>query len=334
MGKIIPKQDEIPAALRHIQGMNVKAIMRQRGAYLRLRRNQELKEAAKPLAAELVKLQSRKKASKKVTKTIIEVVPQKYISFSDDVVASHVEKTVHNVETLEQHFEESINKFLINTLLAKCLENLPHIINDTKADSSVVTKAEPFNEETKDMLINEARIQLEPLLQNMASIAGQDANKLIGLADPYIISEALRKHIQSNVAKFTESMVETDQKHLIDLIIAGIEKGQGVPEISSGIKSDFTAYSAKQSTLITRTEVMRSATQASVDAFRQSGVVQGKQWVIAGAVDNCADYDGDVVTLDGNFYTGSGDFQDGNPPLHPNCKCVLIPVLEKADESS
>ena len=38
--------------------------------------------------------------------------------------------------------------------------------------------------------------------------------------------------------------------------------------------------------------------------------------------------DGDVIALDApGFYEVDNEFQDGDPPLHPNCKCELIPVL-------
>lgn len=325
MGRIKPKASDIPPALKSV---DVKALLRRRGVYLKFRQNLELKTAALPLAKKLIETQRKGKKAK----TIIEVAPpQKYMSFSDEVVEGYKSKTIANVETLEKHFDAAIKKFLINTLLAKCLDNLSNIVNDTKTVSEFKTKKLVFDEEDKTYLKNQATIELEPYLQNMATITGQDANKLIGLDDPYIPSESLRKRIQGNVDKFTSSMIDTDQDHLSSLIVAGIDEGQGVPEISAAIKGDFADYSANQATRITRTEVLRSANQSAVDAFRQSGIVQGKQWVIAGAEDECADYDGEVVTLEGNFYSSDNEFQDGDPPLHPNCKCVVIPVLESDD---
>jgi SPP1 gp7 family putative phage head morphogenesis protein len=326
MAKLQRKRTDIPAALRSI---DVKAILRKRGVYLRLRQNLELKQAAIPVAREMLKGVKKPK----VIKEVIQIAPpQKYMSFADEVVETYKLKTIHNVETLEEHFDRAINKFLVNTLLAKALDNLNNIINDTKKLSESKTKKMVFDSEDKAYLVNQATIELEPYLQNMATITGQDANQLIGLDDPYIPSEQLRKRIQGNVRKFTESMVETDQDHLSDLIVAGIDDGKGVPEISSAIKSDFVDYSANQATRITRTEVLRSANQSAVDAFKQSGVVEGKQWVIAGTIDECAGYDGEIVTLDNGFYGSDSEFQDGDPPLHPNCKCVVIPVLESSSD--
>lgn len=325
MSKISRKPTDIPDALKSI---NVKAVLRRRGVYLRQRQNIELKEAAKPMASVLIK----KIKGKKVNRSILEVKePQRYLSFTDEVVEVYKATQLHSVDVLEKHFDAAIKKFLINTVLAKALENLSSVVNSGK---SFKTKSQVFSGDDKTYLKNQARIDLEPYLQNMAVIAGQQANDLIDDTDPYVPSEVLRKRIQGNVDKFTDSMVDTDQEHLSDLIVAGIDEGQGVPEIASAIKSDFTDYSAMQATRITRTEVLRSANQSSIDAFRQSGVVEGKQWVIAGADDECADYDGEIVMLDGDFYSGDNEFQDGDPPLHPNCRCIVVPVLSTDEGDS
>jgi uncharacterized protein with gpF-like domain len=33
--------------------------------------------------------------------------------------------------------------------------------------------------------------------------------------------------------------------------------------------------------------------------------------------------------LKGDFYAKGNEFENGDPPLHPNCRCVLLPVLDK-----
>lgn len=324
------KADKIPSALKSV---DVNAILRKRGVFLKLRQNLELKEAALPVAREIIKAQRKGKH----TKEIVEVKPpQKYMSFSDEVVATYKAKAIHNAEILEEHFAAAINKFLVNTVMQKAINNLQQTYDSTKAvKKSKVNKAVVFDEDDKDYLRNQATIQLEPYLQNMASIAGQAAYKLIGVDDPFIPSDVFRAHVHANVIKFTQSMIETDQKHLTDIITDGIKDGASVADITRTIKDNFEGeYSKMQAERITRTEVLRSANQSAVDAFKQSGVVEGKQWVIHGADDQCAEYDGEVVTLSGDFYSDHNEFQDGDPPLHPNCKCIVIPVVAESEASS
>lgn len=324
MKKIRRKANEIPAALKHIEGMDVKAVLRKRGIFTQQRENRRLKEAAKPLAEHIIKKRKGKSKSQEL---------QKYNSYTNEQVDSYWKKQIHSVEIIEQHFERAIKNFLVNKVLNDTLANLQSII-DKHTTEKAQTKAlkdltkQIFDASEEGDLLNQAQIDFEPLLQNMAVIAGQDAHKLIGINDPYIPSSQLRKRIQDNVEKFTHSMLDTDQKHLIDLIEAGIKNGDSVQQISSIIKNDFSEYSSMQSDRITRTEVLRSANQSALDAFRQSGVVEGKQWVTAGASDECSDYEGQVETLDGNFYGDTSEFADGDPPLHPNCKCILIPIVQ------
>lgn len=315
------KRTEVPKSL---QSIDVKAILRKRGMYLKQRQNLQLKQAALPLAKMLVK--SKKKS--------VKVGPSKYVSFSDVDAAEYQQKMIHNVETLEKHFNDALQKFIINHVLVKALDKLHGIVEahkSIKAQKKALVQfmeKDIFDDTESDDLMNQAQINFDPLLQNMAVIAGQDANKLIGINDPYIPSDNLRKRVQTNVEKFTKSMIDTDQAHLTDLITEGIQSGDSVQQIRSAITDNFSSYSTMQAQRITRTEVLRAANQSTLDAFKQSGVVEGQQWLTAGADDECADYDGEVETLDNGFYDAGDDpFLDGEPPLHPNCRCVLIPVL-------
>jgi uncharacterized protein with gpF-like domain len=67
---------------------------------------------------------------------------------------------------------------------------------------------------------------------------------------------------------------------------------------------------------------------STLDAWEQSGVVEGKEWLVApGAGPECEAYNGKVVGLNKNFYASS-EFADGDPPIHPNCRCVVLPILK------
>jgi SPP1 gp7 family putative phage head morphogenesis protein len=122
-------------------------------------------------------------------------------------------------------------------------------------------------------------------------------------------------------------MLDTDREHLTNIITHGLEDGKSVPEIRKEIETTFDQYSRNQAQRITRTEVIRVSNQSALDAYERSGIVEGKQWVTFGAIDECAAYDGEIETLDGKFYSDTTEFKDGDPPLHPNCKCVLVPIV-------
>src|SRR5690606_3180569 len=112
------------------------------------------------------------------------------------------------------------------------------------------------------------------------------------------------------------------------LIKNGIEQGLSVPDITSGIRDTFNDFSKMQTDRIVRTEVLRTSNLAAVDAWAQSGEVVGKQWLTSpGADAACAVYEGKIVSLKGNFYSTS-EFADGDPPIHPTCRCTILPILK------
>ena len=96
---------------------------------------------------------------------------------------------------------------------------------------------------------------------------------------------------------------------------------------------------------VARTEAMRGHQTAQLDAWTETGLVTGKQWILApDACEFCeaaaAAYGNGSHAMDEPFFAkGSAlegadggvfklDYEDiYAPPLHPNCRCDLLPVL-------
>lgn len=294
---------EVPASLKTV---DVKALLRKRGIFLQQRINQEMKKAALPLAKQMLK--ERTKAEPKI-----------YLHFTNEEAQAYWEKQIHIVEVLEKRFDQKVQQFvmkMVNGFLA-------HLDSEV-ATNKQVNKG--YFEENEDDLLVQAQLDFTPLLIDQAVLAGQEAYRLIKHDDIYTPYK-LRDQIAKNVEKFTQSMLDTDRETLINIINDGIKDGKSVPEIRGAIQADFDDISKNQAQRITRTEVLRVSNQATIDAYEQSGVVEGKQWLTAGAVDECADYEGQIVSLSSNFYGDTDEFADGDPPLHPNCRCVVLPVL-------
>lgn len=105
---------------------------------------------------------------------------------------------------------------------------------------------------------------------------------------------------------------------LAQQLAAGVEAGESVAQLTARLRD--TLGSSARAEMIARTEVARAQTVATLDTYRENGM-GGRQWLAAsGAEEDCAALDGTVVAMD-------ADFPDGDPPLHPNCRCALIPVL-------
>lgn len=304
-----------PASLKTI---DVKALLRKRGIYVKLQANQELKKKMLPIA----------RRAMTTNKTVEPVKPQIYAQFTNDQAQAYWEKQIHIVEVIEAKFDHKVQQF-ITKMLDGFLKSLDSEISQ-KSLKKFNTKG--YFDDNEDNLLVEAQFDFTPLLMDQAVLAGQEAYKLIKSDDIYL-PDKLRSKISENVKRFTQSMLDTDREKLVSIISQGIDSGQSVPEIRSSIQADFDGeYTKMQAQRITRTEVLRASNQATLDAYEQSGVVEGKQWLTAGAVDECSQYEGQIESLGGNFYDDTNEFADGDPPLHPNCRCVLLPVLigEKA----
>ena len=81
------------------------------------------------------------------------------------------------------------------------------------------------------------------------------------------------------------------------------------------------AFSSERADMIARTEVKRAMTQGNLALWKESGVVETKQWTVAQSP--CVE----CLELDGKSVPVNEDFEPmvQGPPLHPNCMCSLVP---------
>ena len=285
----------VPESLRYV---NTNRVIRKYQAKAQNYRN--IKDMARPLAKQIIK-------DKKNNKDFVpRVLPEKMYQYT--------KRQREIITTAEKIFADRVVSF-INKLVDKALENVPNEITDMQ-------KKALFDEE---QMIIEATLDFEPILTQVATQAGIEAIKLVN--EEYVYSPFnIQKSVKSRVEKFAESMVKTDKDKLIDIITDGVRGGSSIPEISSRIRDTFADYSKTQADVIVRTEVAFSSTSAQIDAWEQTGEVAGKEWITSAPCPECEPYDGQIVSLHKNFY-GASEFADGDPPLHPNCKCAVVPVL-------
>jgi SPP1 gp7 family putative phage head morphogenesis protein len=103
----------------------------------------------------------------------------------------------------------------------------------------------------------------------------------------------------------------------------------------AGAIADSYGFSEERAMTIARTETQMAANAGALNGYKASGVVAQKQWVTAeddlveeDCLDNAAagpNGDG-VLALDDEYPSG-----DDAPPAHPNCRCVIVPVVDFGD---
>ena len=151
--------------------------------------------------------------------------------------------------------------------------------------------------------------------------------------------------IEREMFKFAHEINQTTADLLREELLDGMELGETIAQLSdriAGLSDEWVE--GWRSEMIARTETTRATTVGNIEAWRSTGVVERKVWLPAGdACPFCLAMDGIAVGLDENFLD-EGDTQEvewreqdiemkqnygdvKGPPLHPNCRCVLIGEL-------
>lgn len=172
--------------------------------------------------------------------------------------------------------------------------------------------------------------ELRGLLGRLAKerAAAALAHTLTGAADEEIrrlVEQANMKAIawaDARVGNLITDVSHTTRQAVNVIVGDSISEGTSNAELAERLAGSFE-FSDSRALMIARTETALAETQGTLTGYRESGVVAGKAWSADGeACDVCEGLDGEEVSLEGKFSDGS----DG-PPAHPNCRCVVVPVL-------
>jgi hypothetical protein len=145
------------------------------------------------------------------------------------------------------------------------------------------------------------------------------ANLLVADLD----SNGLRE-LQARSGFVMRSINETRMTELSNALSNAV--GQGLSQsATAALIKDKIGGASRWANVVANTETRRAVTAATLDTYAVAGIGM-KEWATAGnAVDECKDFEDDgPIPLDGMWGDVSG------PPAHPNCLCVVMPVLGEA----
>lgn len=131
---------------------------------------------------------------------------------------------------------------------------------------------------------------------------------------------------EQRVGNLITDVSNTTRDAVNELTASAIENGWTNDELSAELVDAF-GFSETRADLIARTETAFAETAGTLEGYRASGVVEGKEWSVGGdPCDDCEALDGVVVGLDEDFPGEGGD----GPPAHPRCECSVAPVVSVA----
>jgi len=102
---------------------------------------------------------------------------------------------------------------------------------------------------------------------------------------------------------------------LAEAIDLGLDASSAALLISRNVASPARALT------IAITEQNRVISAATMERYKEAGL-EKQEWAVSDPCDICAKNDGTIVPIGTSFPSG-----DTQPPAHPHCRCVLLPVI-------
>lgn len=157
--------------------------------------------------------------------------------------------------------------------------------------------------------------------------------------NPKVFS-ALEKQRIGSVQSTNSDVVRRLRKTLA----MGLELNETIPDLRKRVIGVFDSLERYGAERIARTETIWAWNEGAVQGYIQSGVVEKKQWLSSGdsrSCDFCPTLDGKVISIEANYFDKGSKYEVGerslsfvyedvgHPPLHPNCRCAIVAIIEE-----
>jgi hypothetical protein len=189
---------------------------------------------------------------------------------------------------------------------------------------------------------NKPKLDAAALQKLLEKQAKDGANEALNQVSEYIIEgdisimlgQANEKAVawaSDHAAELVTQIDGTTRDGLAALVAKAEEEGWTNDQLSEAI-GEFSGFDDARCDLIATTETAFADVAGNLAGWQESGVVEGKKWLLAQDefCDDCAEMDGKSVGLDETF-DFDGEEIDG-PPGHPRCRCDLLPEVMSQED--
>jgi len=161
-----------------------------------------------------------------------------------------------------------------------------------------------------------------------------------------VVNPDVVEFVNTHTIQLADELSTSTINRLRPQLVEAAQAGMSNQSIAALLETDKSGlFSAERANTIARTESARAFVEGEQEGWKQSGVVEGVQWLLSpGACEYChavaKQFEGKVVPLGESFLpkgttlTGTNggsmklDYSAINgPPLHVNCRCDLNPVI-------
>ena len=153
--------------------------------------------------------------------------------------------------------------------------------------------------------------------------AWDDAVAQLGIELAFDLDNPYVQEVLEELGEQIKGILETTRTEIQQLIGRQSAEGWSVQRLADEIAKLAETSAPRRAVLIARTETATAYTRGSIAAWRESGVVDGVEWLTASdeVCDICDPMNGKIAPL-------GEPFEDGLMiPAHPACRCALAPVV-------
>lgn len=247
---------------------------------------------------------------------------------------------------------------LLNELFTNQEGKVKDMVQDELERAGKLGKVKENVDDISDLVIRDTDVFASTLMDFVKGvIEAEGIQQIQSIVDQgifYMQTPAIQKYLKKEGVKFISTINEETAEQLRNTLSDGIANKESIPQLKERVSAIYEDARGYRATRIARSEVLRATNFATEQAYIQSNVVEAKEWLTAKDERTCpwcAPMDGKTIGLKDAYYE-QGDTAVGvndkgkkvylniavsdvsHPPLHPNCRCTLIPVLVETEKMS
>lgn len=153
--------------------------------------------------------------------------------------------------------------------------------------------------------------------------------------------------LRDHTIQVAKRINKTTREQLTNSLADGLQAGESIPDLKKRVGTEFLKRK-NSAEMIARTEINKAENGGQLEAWKRSGVVTALEWSAQpDSCPFCQELDGKIVGIGDVFVPEGGSVEavrNGNevslntgfgpvvtPPLHPNDRCTLLPVLKEVE---
>ena len=175
-------------------------------------------------------------------------------------------------------------------------------------------------------------------IEQILAQAGGEALRGVGAINMSfnVTNPLVTQWIEQNTLDLVTTVHQASKDELRQMLVDAHESGASIQETSKEIGQLFDGWADYRSDRIARTETIKAHNKGAVEGYRQSDLVEGKEWLTAPGAENPRHelMVIEPVALDAPFNVDGYlmDFPaDPNGPAEHviNCRCTVVPILKE-----